>query len=272
MFDDELDEVLRKTALFSQLSAEEREEMEAIGRVVRARAGSTLIRQGDEAGGMSVVVAGRVRIELELPDGRRETLATLSRGDVFGELSLVDRFPRSASAVADSDARVFLINGTEFDRLRHGFRPAAYKILRAIGPILCKRVRGVDRAIAERLFEQRHEAGGEGGEEKTTAAEGAAAGGEPPAAAEGSQRRLDFDELPSLMGTPTPPPLPPLASDEPSNDEVEGRVVEDDGDAVEEVIELPESSLSPDSRPDIRPLATDSDADAAEHDRSESQR
>lgn len=157
MLEHDLDEVIRKTPLFSQLTAEERAEIESIGRVVRARAGSTLIRQGDEAGGMSVVIEGRVRVDLELPDGRRETLATLSRGDVFGELSLLDRFPRSASAVAASDSLVFLLNGTEFDRIRQAYRPAAFKILRAIGPILCRRLRSVNQAIGEKLAEHRRQ-------------------------------------------------------------------------------------------------------------------
>lgn len=229
MFDAELDEVLRKTALFAQLTADEREEIEAIGRVVRARAGSTLIRQGDEAGGMSVVVSGRVRIELELPDGRRETLATLSRGDVFGELSLVDRFPRSASAVADSDARVFLINGTEFDRLRGNFRPATYKILRAVGPILCKRLRAVDRAIAERLLERRNAriAGGDAADAAQRAEE----------AAGPRQHRLKFNELP-LMGTPVPPPLPAEESAAPAPAGADPE--------IEEVIELSDSNLAED--------------------------
>jgi len=233
MFDAELDEVLRKTALFAQLTSEEREEIEAIGRVVRARAGSTLIRQGDDAGGMSVVVAGRVRIELELPDGRRETLATLSRGDVFGELSLVDRFPRSASAVADSDARVFLINGTEFDRLRAAFRPATYKILRAVGPILCKRLRAVDRAIAERLLERRQTRLG-----ADPAAE------QPPAPAVPSSRRLSFDDLP-LMGTPVPPPLPGPELSAPAPSPSDEAVVEAEP-PVEEIVELSNSNLAED--------------------------
>lgn len=227
MFDADLDEVLRKTALFAQLTAEEREEIEAIGRVVRARAGSTLIRQGDEAGGMSVVVSGRVRIELELPDGRRETLATLSRGDVFGELSLVDRFPRSASAVADTDARVFLINGTEFDRLRAAFRPATYKILRAVGPILCKRLRAVDRAIAERLLDRRQtRIGGSAPDDGAAQTDGFRA----------RPHRLNFDDLP-LMGTPVPPPLP--AGEAPGPVTAEQLLEE-----IEEVIELSDSNLA----------------------------
>lgn len=236
MFDAELDEVLRKTALFSQLSAEERDELEAIGRVVRARGGSTLIRQGDEAGGMSVVVAGRVRIELELPDGRRETLATLSRGDVFGELSLVDRFPRSASAVADSDARVFLINGVEFDRLRHAFRPAAYKILRGIGPVLCKRLRAVDRAIGERLLERRQEteAGSEGGD---TAPASSASG-------DATARKGGFDtrSVPPLMGTPMPPPLPPVGGER-SSDRVDRVAAALDELFGEEEVEISDSHI-----------------------------
>lgn len=187
MREPELESVLRRISLFRELSDDELWEIVGAGRVINARAGSTLIRQEDEAGGMSVVLSGEVRIELALPDGTRQELAVMSRGDVFGELSLLDRSPRSASAVAEGDAQVFTISSADFDHLRRQYRPAVLKLLRAVGPILCARLRAVNRAIAERIIARR-------GAEEVESASGAPS--------------FDPGALPSLMGTPVPPPLP----------------------------------------------------------------
>ena len=197
MWDAELDDVLRNTTLLSSLTTDERAELGATGRVVRARRGSTLIRQGDEAGGMSVVLTGSVRIDLELRDGRRQTLAVLAPGDVFGELSLLDQAPRSASAIADSDARVFLINAEEFNVLRGKYRPAAYKILRALGPTLCARLRGVESLVAQRLRER--------GNGSDASGSGPAEPARRPAPPPSSPRSPpSFGNAPDL----SPPPLP----------------------------------------------------------------
>ena len=203
MWDAELDEVLQNVALLSSLTADERTELGSTGRVVRARRGSTLIRQGDEAGGMSVVLSGQVRIDLELRDGRRQTLAVLSTGEVFGELSLLDYAPRSASAIADSDARVFLINAEEFEHLRTAHRPAAYKILRAIGPTLCRRLRGIEQLVAERLAEARDGAGE----------------GSPAPAQAAPETEIAAEEEVGEVPSPPPLPLDADASDDPSLDE-----------------------------------------------------
>jgi CRP/FNR family transcriptional regulator, cyclic AMP receptor protein len=185
----EIGAVLRQTALFRDLTDDELEEIVAVGRVVNARAGATLIRQEDEAGGMSVVLSGAVRIELALPDGTRQRLALMSPGDVFGELSLLDRAPRSASAVAERDAQVFTVSAADFDHLRRQFRPAVLKLLRAVGPVLCARLRAVNRAIAARMMERK-------AREESAAVEEAGGG------------RFDPASVPSLLGTPLPPPLP----------------------------------------------------------------
>ena len=149
-----IDRALAQLPLFAELTPDELSELRSIGRFVQAPAGAKLLRQGDSAGGMSVVLEGEVRIILDYPDGEREALASLTRGDTVGELSLVDNSPRSATAYAQTDTTVFLIDRAEFDRLRRNFRPVAYKIIRAIGPVVCQRLRAANWCIANRLSEQ----------------------------------------------------------------------------------------------------------------------
>jgi CRP-like cAMP-binding protein len=68
-------------------------------------AGDVVFRQGDAAGDMYLIRRGRVAVSL-LDDGVATNLATLKAGDFFGEMSLFDGKPRSATVTALEDVEV----------------------------------------------------------------------------------------------------------------------------------------------------------------------
>lgn len=67
-------------------------------------AGQIIIRQGDPGTEMFIVVSGHVNIFLPGEASRRLSLKDIARGEYFGELALFDDKPRSASALATTDA------------------------------------------------------------------------------------------------------------------------------------------------------------------------
>lgn len=75
-------------------------------------AGTPIFHAGDTGSEMYVIREGRVAI-------RRGgiVLNTLSAGDVFGEMALIDGSPRSADAVAESDCVIVPVNAERFDRM-----------------------------------------------------------------------------------------------------------------------------------------------------------
>jgi CRP/FNR family cyclic AMP-dependent transcriptional regulator len=64
--------------------------------------GEVIFEEGSVGKHMYVVVSGRVDIRMKAGDGDA-VVATLGKGDLFGEMALVDSLPRSASAVAAGD-------------------------------------------------------------------------------------------------------------------------------------------------------------------------
>src|SRR5439155_9820077 len=69
--------------------------------------------------------------------------------EILGELSLLDRGLRSASAVALEPTSGCFFGNRNFEVLRAGFRPAAFKVMRHINAMLCRRIRDVCGEIAE---------------------------------------------------------------------------------------------------------------------------
>jgi CRP-like cAMP-binding protein len=76
---------------------------------VRFRAGETIFRAGDE--GDALYVVGEGQVELSLPEGRT---VTVTKGETFGELSIIDRAPRSADATAATDVQLHPVNRSLF--------------------------------------------------------------------------------------------------------------------------------------------------------------
>jgi CRP/FNR family transcriptional regulator, cyclic AMP receptor protein len=100
-------DLLREILLFEALSSEDLGVLAA--RLVERsyRAGEVIFNQGDTGNEMYIVAGGQVNIFLPGEASRRISLKDLGRGEYFGELGLFDDKPRSASALATTDAVLF---------------------------------------------------------------------------------------------------------------------------------------------------------------------
>jgi len=96
-------ELLRKASLFEGLEEEDLRGLAAQLTERRFRAGQMVFHYGEEATAMFIVADGEVNIHLPGEQSRRISLKDLARGEYFGELSLFDHQPRSASALATTD-------------------------------------------------------------------------------------------------------------------------------------------------------------------------
>ncbi len=103
------EEVVRRAALFTALddasAATLRESMSA----VKVAKGQILFKEGDAGDRLFVVVEGKLKLGTSSGDGRENLLSILGPGDMFGELSLFDPGPRTATATAVVDSRLLAL-------------------------------------------------------------------------------------------------------------------------------------------------------------------
>jgi CRP-like cAMP-binding protein len=91
---------LRRCALFAHCADDAMQEIVQRLTVRRYRRGEVIFHQGDPGDALHIVTSGGVKIVLPSPEGEEAIIATVRPGDFFGELSILDGEPRSATATA----------------------------------------------------------------------------------------------------------------------------------------------------------------------------
>ncbi|NJK79158.1 MAG: Crp/Fnr family transcriptional regulator [Chloroflexaceae bacterium] len=115
--------VLRQVFFFQGLDDQQLHQVAALLKDVRYQRGAIIVHQGDPGGCLYLIVAGRVRIYLAHPDGREVTVRVYGKGAFFGEFSVIDAAPRSASVAALDDVLLLVLYRSDLmDVLQNNFQ------------------------------------------------------------------------------------------------------------------------------------------------------
>jgi Protein kinase domain/Cyclic nucleotide-binding domain len=107
--------VFRGCQAFATLPRTTIEEMFGSVEERRYAAGDALLRQGDPADGLLVLIEGTARATLREEGGHR--VGVFTTGDIVGEMALVTREPRTADVIANSPVRALLLPVAAFELL-----------------------------------------------------------------------------------------------------------------------------------------------------------
>jgi CRP/FNR family transcriptional regulator len=108
------EQTLAQVPLFKDLAPRE---LQILGSSCREReynTGEVLLRQGETGVGLFVITQGRVRVTQQREGGQEVELALLGKGDVVGEMSLLDDLPRSATATALEPTKALVLPVWDF--------------------------------------------------------------------------------------------------------------------------------------------------------------
>ena len=100
---------VRKAPLFSALDDEASATLRESMLPVKVSKGNTLFKEGDAGDRLYVVVEGKLKLGTTSTDGRENLLSILGPGEMFGELSLFDPGPRTATATAVVDSKLLAL-------------------------------------------------------------------------------------------------------------------------------------------------------------------
>lgn len=122
-------EILAQIDLFSGLPMTHLRRVVDIGVEEQYKLSATIFSEGEPGDKFYLIVDGAVRISRIVPGIGEEALAVLRPGNYFGEMSLIDDAPRSATAVCHERCRLFVVNRKDLEDLLFVDRDLAYELL-----------------------------------------------------------------------------------------------------------------------------------------------
>jgi CRP/FNR family transcriptional regulator, cyclic AMP receptor protein len=129
---------LQRVPLFSGFSEHELRRVADLSRIVEAPVGTVITQIGEAGDSFFVLIDGMVSVRTPVAAGRQ-----LQPGDFFGEMSLLDGEPRSATIVATTDIRLLVVDRSHFWRLMD----ETPDLIRGILMILSRRVRRLEQTV-----------------------------------------------------------------------------------------------------------------------------
>ena len=138
---DKADGFLSTIDIFSMLNGEERERVRECLIPKKVPAGQVLFSEGDEGRELYIVESGTIVTKVRLPDGSEREITRFSAGDFFGEMSIFENAPRSATCYIEKDTTMYLLDKNEFSGLVEKHPEIAAKIMFRMLNITTRRLR-----------------------------------------------------------------------------------------------------------------------------------
>jgi CRP-like cAMP-binding protein len=134
-------ELLSKISLFSALQPSYLRRIANLGIEEDYPTNALIFKEGAPGDKMYLILSGAVRISRQVPGMGEEALAVLRAGTHFGEMALIDDFPRSADARAHEACKLFVVRKEDMEDLLFVDRDLAYDLLWSFVRTLSSRLR-----------------------------------------------------------------------------------------------------------------------------------
>src|SRR5258708_26070913 len=140
-------ETLRNVTIFQFVDNDELGELAAHIDEQTFQPNQLIFKAGDPGNNMQIILSGTVQTYVTDDEGNKIIVGELGKGEMFGELSLLDNQPRSASAIATEPTKTFIIDQDDLRRLFTKKPEAAFDILHILG----QRIRSTDALLRTRV-------------------------------------------------------------------------------------------------------------------------
>jgi CRP-like cAMP-binding protein len=141
-------DLLEQAPLFSVLQSVDLRTLASRFRPFRYGRGEVIFREGESAERLFLIDAGRVKLTTTSPTGQELLVGVLGRGQIFGELEVIDRGPRAMDARTMQDSRVYALDSDLFWTVIEN-RPI---LARRLLELMARRLRRADQTSQDLVF------------------------------------------------------------------------------------------------------------------------
>jgi CRP-like cAMP-binding protein len=134
-------------AVFAGMNREQAERALKFFRSLELTEGQEVFRKGDAGTSMAIIEQGKITVLRN-----KVAIAILSQGRAFGEITMLDGRPRTATCIATEPAKLILLDGVALRRMSAEAPDLAASLLLSIATSLAGRLRRVDDQLAELVW------------------------------------------------------------------------------------------------------------------------
>ncbi len=141
---------LRDVSLFDGLTDKNLSQLFKIGKVRNFKVGELILKEGQEGGNLHIMIDGRAEVfkSGREPNSKPKYLAELNRGSIFGEMSVFDEAPYSATIKACGDCSIHVIKGDDFKNFLKKNPEIAYEVFTTLILQFSSRLRRTNLALS----------------------------------------------------------------------------------------------------------------------------
>jgi CRP-like cAMP-binding protein len=141
---------LRRIKILAAMSEEQLERFASFVEVENAPQWTVIVQQGEPGDSMYFILSGELRVRIMVMD-RETILTTLSPGDFFGDISLLDKGPRSADVVANVDSILLKVTAGHLEEISKQAPDLAAVFLKGLGRTLTARIRADNKRLGDSI-------------------------------------------------------------------------------------------------------------------------
>jgi len=145
-------EILREQILLEDLDDLELGQIGAAVKEMPFKKGAYVFKEKEETRGIFLVHSGKIEISKVTPDGWKQTLAVLTKGSFFGELSIIEHRLHEANAVALEDTVVLFIPKEDFEKMEKEDLLLATRIMKRLILVLSRNLRQMNEKFLNALI------------------------------------------------------------------------------------------------------------------------
>ncbi|MFA5859083.1 MAG: cyclic nucleotide-binding domain-containing protein [Elusimicrobiota bacterium] len=147
-----VNELLKQVSFMSKISGEDINKISTVVEECSYKPDSVIFKENSPGGEMFIVVTGKVQICRAEVDGGMKVLSLLDNGQIFGELSVFDRLPRSATAIAVENTKLLCIKADRLEKLMNEDKELGLLLLRQVILNLSQRLRNTNDKLQDKVF------------------------------------------------------------------------------------------------------------------------
>jgi len=145
-------DLLKRSLVFAGLDDDQLTRLQALAEPCAFGEGEVIVEEDKQGVDCYFVLGGRVDIIIRSPFGSAsQKIATIKRGEMFGELSLVDGFLRSATAKASDPVTALRFSNAKLEELMDDDPRIGFTIMRNLANVLSSRIRNTNMRLRNAL-------------------------------------------------------------------------------------------------------------------------